>query len=254
MDIAFIGFLILVGLFSGLFGGMGGPTGFVVIATLLLFTDLNNSYLAGTTSTMFTFATASGAVLYTLSGDQDWKLVVSIVPFVMIGTQIGVYLNSILPEEAFNLFLGGLALTLGVMIIYDSRRELHSKYSLDSSSLRGKSVFASLGLVVGTIGGVTGLGGISIIVPVLIMLGIPPLVAISAAITQGVATTSTTAIRYILQGSVDFRYVVLIGIPFALAQVVGWKYAHIIKTDRLKLILGLFQVSFGIYMLNTVLL
>lgn len=253
MEILLYLLLILIGLFSGLIGGMGGPTGFVVIATLIIFTDLNNSQIAGTTSTMFVLATVVGAILYTISGDQDWKLVAVIVPSVVIGTQGGVYLNSILPERGFKLLLGVLALALGVMIMYDSKYDLNTRYSLNHSSLRGKFILSLLGLFVGVIGGVSGLGGISILVPSLIVLGIPPLVAVSAAITQGVAVTSTTAARYLLDGAVDFTYVILIGFPFAFAQIAGWKYAHIIDTDKLKLLLGGFQIIFALYLFTTVL-
>lgn len=251
MDVLFYALLISIGLFSGLIGGMGGPTGFVVIATLLVFTELNNAQIAGTTSTMFMIATASGAILYTLSGDQNWKIVGMLVPSVIIGTQIGVYINSILPEQGFTLFLGLLAFALGSLVLYDSLYEFKDKYSLDMKSTNGKIAMSGIGLFVGVIGGVTGLGGISIIVPSLIILGITPLVAVSAAITQGVATTSTTAVRYIVQGSVDFKYVALIGIPFALAQILGWNYAHKIDTDTLKLLLGAFQMIFGAYLLST---
>lgn len=248
MDL-FIIFLILVGIIGGSLGGMGGPTGFLVLSVLIVFTELTHGEIAGTASTMFFMATIFGAILYTISGDQDWRITLTLVPTAIIGTKLGVHINGLLPEELFRVFIGILAITLGVVIIYREKYNITPMMNLSQSTLKGKSVLGLIGLGVGLIGGISGLGGPAIAIPVLLVVGVKPLIAITSAISSGVAITGSTSISYLLAGSVDYTYVALIGLPFAISQVAGWKYAHDIETEKLKLILGIFQLVFGVYLL-----
>lgn len=245
----YIIFLILVGVIGGSLGGMGGPTGFLVLSVLIVFTELTHGEIAGTASTMFFIATIFGATLYTLSGDQDWRITLTLVPTAIIGTKLGVHVNGILPEELFRVFIGILAITLGSIIIYREKYNITPMMNLSQKTLKGKSVLGAIGLGVGFIGGVSGLGGPAIAIPLLLIVGIKPLIAITSAISAGVAVTGSTSMSYVLSGSVDYTYVALIGIPFAVSQVAGWKYAHTIETGRLKLVLGAFQLVFGAYLL-----
>ncbi len=249
MDIIII---ILLSVLAGVIGGMGGPSGFIPIAALLTLTTFTQTQVSGTISASFLIATLFGAALYTISGDQNWKLLIFIIPSALIGTQVGTYINTQISEIVFLILLSGVAITLGILLLKWATSGLEKLYSLDITTLHSKLILISLGLIVGIIGGITGIGGIAIVVPVLLLLGVNPLTSIATGITQGVFTTLGTSFGYFSQGAIQFEYVLYIGVPFAVSQIIGWKIAHLIDTDKLKLSLGIFNTVFGIYLLTTV--
>lgn len=243
--------LAAVGVVSGIIAGLGGPGGIPVIATLYLVKDLSPATMAGTTSTIFTAATIVATWLYTRTGNVSWRTAAVLVPTTLVGTQLGVALNASLSSAMFGVLLGVLMLFTGTTIVYREARELQPLLEIDSTSVQGIGILAGLGLFVGVAGGTVGIGGPAITIPALIVLGLPALTAIGTGLVQGIFVSASTAAGYLAQGSPDLALVAVIGGPYVVAQVAGWKLAHDMEARRLKMVLGGMLVLLAVYFLAT---
>lgn len=244
--------LIILSLFSGFIAGFGGSSAFIPIAGLISLTSFTQTQISGTISTSFFIATLFGSVLYTKSGDQNKKLLFMIVPTGLVGTQIGVFINGIVSESIFTAITALIALVLGSVLLYSSQSKGNAIDTLSLDSRKGKSLLLILGVVIGIVAGVTGIGGIPIVVPALIILGVNHMTSIATGFTVATFNTFGTSVSYIVQDAVQFEYVLYIGVPFAIAQIVGWKLARNIDISGLKIALGLFNILLGLYLVISI--
>ncbi len=235
--------LIVISFLSGIVAGMGGSSGFIPIVGLLFLTSLSTQQISGTIATSFFIATFFGALLYWYSGHQKASLLLVLAPFGIVGTQVGTYINTFVSEDVFTVIIGGIAIILGLLLL---RPQVD--FEIDFETYSGKLLLILLGFSVGVLAGVTGIGGIPIIVPALLLFNVHPLTSIATGFAVAAVNTFSTSVSYYLRDLVEFEYILVIGIPFALAQVIGWKISPRINTHRLELYLGVFNVIMGGYL------
>jgi uncharacterized membrane protein YfcA len=233
--------LVLVSSIAGLILGVGGPGGSMLITSLYLMTSLKPSQIAAASSPMILGACVISGSGYLKSGDIDTKIILFLIPTTFIGSQIGVYLSQFISEAVFGYILAFLLASVGLSIIYREIREI-KPVDLDMGKYTGKAVIAFLGLFVGICSGIIGLGGGGISTPVMIALGIPPLIAIGSGLTQSVFATSSTAASYAFKGMVDWQLVTLLGAPFLLSAGIGWYLTRYIDADRIEIVLGVILI------------
>jgi uncharacterized membrane protein YfcA len=241
-------FLIL-SLFGGVIAGLGGPGGFPVIIGLHTFTEINASIQAGTTSIIFAAATVTATGLYAYSGDLRKDLIYYMTLPTLLGTPTGVFFNQFLSKNFFGNIIGVLAIILGSLLIYRETKEIRPLMEIETDKLNGKLALSIVGFSVGCIGGLTGIGGPSLTIPVLIALGIPVLGAIGAGLAQGVVVTSSSAVSYTISGSYSSELAIMLGAPYILSQVVGWHIAQNTETKKLKIAVSIFLIPVGLYLL-----
>lgn len=245
--------LVTLSLLAGAIAGFGGSSAFIPIIALILITPLTTTEISGTAATSFFIATFFGTYLYWRSGNHNKTILTILIPPALIGTQIGVYINSFISADAFNLIIGTIAIILAILLLRPILLTETDTISINTNAIHGKLLLITLGLTVGIIAGITGIGGIPLIVPTLIILNINPLTSISTGFAVATFNTFITSISYIRQGSVQFEYVLYIGIPFALAQTIGWKYSQKVNKTHLKIGLSIFNMLLGLYMVGSIL-
>ncbi len=240
---------VLLAVFGGVIAGLGGPGGFPVILGLQSLTDLNAAIQAGTTSTIFTAATITATALYAYSGDIRKDLIYYMAVPTIFGTPTGVYLNQFLNKGILGNIIGLLTVILGSILVYRETNDIKPVIEIQTENNRGKIILAALGFGVGVIGGLTGIGGPAITIPLLIALGIPVLEAIGAGLVQGVLVTSSSAINYATSGDYSPEFTVMIGIPYVVSQLIGWYIAQNTEAKKLKILVSLFLIPAGLYLL-----
>lgn len=248
MDLLFA----LVGALSGIVAGLGGPGGIPVIGLLYTYTDLSTAELAGTTSTIFFFATVSASLMYYYSGDVDLRTVLPLAPTTFIGTWIGTWLNGLVSRTGFGLMASTLIVLIGLNVVYREYKGLDPLLEPDLKNWSGRLTVAGIGLVVGLIGGMFGIGGPAISIPLLIFIGVPALEAVGAGLVQGILVTSSTALSYSLKDAISSELAIFIGVPYVLSQIVGWGIAQRVEARNLKIALGLMLALLGPYIYLTV--
>lgn len=230
--------LIITSILGGIIGGLGGAGGPIIIATLLTIVELPPPLVAGTSSLVFMGGSLVMGSAYIHSGDVDWRIVIIMALPALIGIRFGLYLNQFLSPRSFSIILTLLLTTLSVNILYRGFREMKPVMDLDTSRLHDNAILAIIGFATGVISGSTGFGGSGLIIPLLLILGVPPLLAVGSGIVQGIFITTTTSMSYMMNGNVDFVLALFIGVPFLLAGLLGWRIAHLIDKYRLKIAIG----------------
>lgn len=243
---------VVVGVISGLIAGLGGPGGLPVISFLYSQTGLSTAEIAGTSSSIFFFATVFASIMYYLSGDVDWKLVVSLVPATLLGTTIGTRINPLISRQIFGLIVAVLITAIGLSVVYREINDIEPSIKVDYTQRNGIALISALSFFIGVIGGVFGIGGPSISIPLLIFLGVPALESIGAGLVQGVFITSSTAVNYAFSGDVNLNTVLIIGLPYILTQIAGWYIAQNIDSKKLKIFLSGMLALLGPYLLTTI--
>lgn len=237
----------VLALVGGIIGGLGGPGAVPALLVLYLLTPFSPSQIAGTISATNAFSVAFGVSIFNRSQNVEWRSVPFLVPATFLGTKIGVELNGYLSKEAFGYLLSVLLLFLGAYTIYRELRSFAPIVEIDLRSRRGSVLFLALGLFIGVIGGTTGTSGVPIAILVMVLFGVSPLTAIGTAMVLGVFTSLSTAVNFVLEGSVVYPLVALMAPLFAAGIGIGWYAARRISTGRMRTLIGamLFFMAFA---------
>jgi uncharacterized membrane protein YfcA len=121
-------------------------------------------------------------------------------------------------------------------------------YRLDVTTREGQIVLGILGFVLGIASGLLGVGGPVIAVPALVLVGVPMLLAVGVAQVQSIFIAVFATTGYLAQGNVSIPLAVLVGTPLLVGVVAGWKVAHLIDPNRLKVALGVVLFTVGPYL------
>jgi uncharacterized protein len=228
--------ILLAGI--GLVGGVGiaavGPGGVLPTIGLFLLTPLAPATVAGTAIATNIATGIAGTAAYTASGqlrDRATRRTALILSGTAVaGTPPGVLLNGYVSARLFGVLLAVFAVAAAVLVWVRGRAP-------GAGGHPRAAVVAGLGLAVGLAGGLLGLGGPLLTVPLLIALGVAALEALAAAQAQSVVIAGVGTIGYALSGRVDWALVLLIGLPELAGVLLGWRIARALPTRTLRLVL-----------------
>lgn len=229
--------LAVVSALSGIIGGMGGPSGIPVLFSLHILTDLPPSVAAATGSSAFFFASLAGTLLYHTSSDINWKLTVKIGLPAAVGTYLGSFISSILPQNIFTVIFSTSMMLVSFGIIYDVKSDKNI-LSLDYKIIQSLTIFGSF--LIGTISGIIGIGGPALIIPFLLILGIKPSTAIGSGIASGILISSNSIVGHAIHGNYpNFLLVITITLTLVSGMVGGWKFVQSVNENKISLTLAI---------------
>jgi uncharacterized protein len=231
---AVLALLALIGLVGGVGISAVGPGGVLPTIGLFVLTPLAPATVAGTAIATNIATGVAGTAAYTVSGqlrDRATRRTALILAVTAVaGTPPGVLVNGYVPRRLFGILLAVFAVAVAFLVWLRGRRPRAAGQPRDA-------VVAGLGLAVGLAGGLLGLGGPLLTVPLLIALGVAALEALAAAQAQSVVIAGVGTIGYALAGRVDWGLVLLIGLPELAGVLLGWRIARALPTRTLRLIL-----------------
>lgn len=245
-----LGIVLLVSLGAGIGITAVGPGGIFVTIALYALTDLPPAVVAGTASATFVVTGLLGTVNYYHSGELDSSsgmrgaTILSLTG--IAGALLGVRLNAAVDTETFGLLLGVFVGLIGVLVFY--RTHYGARGNFDSATLRGSLVFAGIGGFVGVSGGLLGIGGPVLAVPILVATGVPMLLAIATAQVQSVCIAAFATFGYVVRGAVSWPLAVAVAVPELVGVVVGWKVARAVDAALLRRVLAMLMVIIGSYL------
>ena len=226
--------LVLLGVVGGTVAGLGGPGGLVVIVALNVLVALPPTVAAVTASSIFIVATLTATGLYASSDGIDWSLVPVVALPALVGAHAGTRIAPLLSPAVFEGVLVGVFGLLALGIALREGRPSPSQ-STEAGADRSRTLLVAIGtgsLGIGVLAGITGIGGPALAIPLLLFSGLRPVVAIGAGVASGVVVTTNATLGHVLQGTVpDLGPMLVLGVPFVCAQVVGWRYVHLVS-DR----------------------
>jgi uncharacterized membrane protein YfcA len=237
--------LAVVALAAGVGITAVGPGGVFLTVALVALTDLPPGAVVGTAMATFVATGVLGSVAYARSGElRDRRGLATVLSATgLVGALAGVALNARVSEAGFALLLGAFVSVTGVLVWYRTREGTRR-----SETERPLAVGATVGAGVGLSGGLLGVGGPVLAVPLLVVAGVPMLPALAVAQVQSVFVAGAATGGYLLGGSVSPGLVALVGVPELLGVVVGWAVAHRVDERSLSRAMAVLLVALGPYL------
>lgn len=241
--------VLLAGL--GLVGGIGitalGPGGVLPTIGLFALTALTPAQVAGTAIVTHVATGALGTAAYQRSGHlrepRTRRTALVLGGTALLGTPVGVLINSRVSERTFGLILGVFVAVVALLLWYREARPPVGR----RHHPRGATVVV-LGLAVAAASGIVGIGGPMLTVPLLIGLGTPVLEALASAQAQSIVIAGVGTIGYLAHGSIDWGLAVLVGVPELAGVLLGWKIAQALPTRTLKIVLIVVLLALAPYL------
>lgn len=235
--------LVVIAFFAGIGITAIGPGGVFVTVALFVLVPISSAQVAGTASATFVVTGLLGSAVYLRSGEFATgfarELAVLLSGASIVGALLGSQANLLLPEWVFGYSLATFIAGIGGLIIY--REAVGLKPSTRLSEIPGRQrriLVGTIGTGIGFLGGMLGVGGPIVAVPILVVLGVPMLVAVAVAQVQSVFISAFATIGYLAVDAVSLQLALLVGIPQLLGVVLGWQVAHRVDPARLRIILG----------------
>ncbi|MHA1165775.1 MAG: sulfite exporter TauE/SafE family protein, partial [Alphaproteobacteria bacterium] len=199
MDIGSLTLLVCLSVFVGvLIGGVGiGGILLVPMLTTILSIDVHVAVAAAMFSYMFSGIV--GTWIYAKKRSIEWSMVFWLLASAAPAAFLGAYALAITPA-------GGVKFLIAILVIFAAlnafrarRNENQEKPSLSSGALIGTGVLTGVGSAL------SGTGGPLIVVPMLVWLKQPALVAIGLAQTVQVPIAIMATAGNYVYGTVDFQ-------------------------------------------------
>lgn len=244
--------LLLIALIGGVCITTIGPGGIFVTIALFTLLPLDPSTVAGTASATFIATGIVGSLGYLRSGELKGRVagkaagVLSLAS--VIGAFTGAQINTLLDKSLFAILLGLFVFFTGILILYRQKKQLKPDNKLQIDSSRGLLWLAGVGLAVGLPGGLLGVGGPVLAVPLMVVLGVPMLLSVALAQVQSIFISGFATVGYMIHDTVDWELAFFLTIPLLIGTVSGWYIAQRIKASKLQVALALVLIALGIYL------
>jgi uncharacterized membrane protein YfcA len=202
------------------------------------------------TNLMFNVIATPGALLRhrrtgSLAGPLTWRLLAGTVPGVVVGTLIRVFVAP--QERPFRVLAAAVLLPLGVWLCLRTTRRSRPSEPV------GPRLLTALGLAVGVVGGIYGIGGGSLLGPVLVGRGMSVAVVAPAALATtfvtsvaGVLTYGVVAIAVADPVGPDWVVGALCGAGGLVGGYVGARLQPHVPERALRILLGLLATGLGV--------
>lgn len=235
--------LTIIALFAGIGITAIGPGGIFITVALFILVPITSAEVAGTASATFIATGLLGSAVYLRSGEftagYARELALLLSGASIAGALIGSQANLILPEQVFGYLLAIFIACVGGLIIYREVVGLKPSTRLEEVPDRQRRILiVTIGTGIGFLGGMLGVGGPVVAVPILVILGVPMLVAVAVAQVQSVFISAFATVGYVAADAVSLPLVLFVGAPQLIGVIVGWQVAHRVEPARLRIVLG----------------
>ena len=258
-----LGFGAIAGLLAGLLGVGGGivivPILFHLYDGLGIPTAMAMPLSVGTSLSTIVFTSLMSARSHHRRGTIDWTLVRRWAPWVLVGVVIGTMLGSFVPGTALKVTFGGLLSLVALQMFLTVSRKPKIADQLPSTRTQ-----SSIATGVGGIAAMLGIGGGTLIVPVLNLFSYPIHRAVGTASVFGFLISVPATLGYILSGwqvadlpagSTGYvnwlAFAILVPATMTFAPL-GARLCHKLDVTRLKQVFAVFLLLVGLKMLGVI--
>ncbi|MGH8729872.1 MAG: sulfite exporter TauE/SafE family protein [Burkholderiales bacterium] len=243
--------LIVIAGAVGFFIGAVGIGGILLIPALNLLAGLSIHEASATALFTFFFTGLVGTYAFHRHGSISWKIAAPVCAGAAAFSFLGAKVNWMVDAWLLNLIVALLVVFAGAYI-FAPKRLLGSER--DGRSLPQQFLLLGVGAMSGFGSGLSGAGGPLFSVPIMVMLGFFPLIAIGTSQVIQIIAAASGSLGHLMYGSIDFSIALWIT-GFELAGVlIGVRVAHVVRTERLRaMIAGLCITVGGAMLVKTVL-
>jgi uncharacterized membrane protein YfcA len=160
--------MLLVGLAAGVFGGLVGVGGGVIMIMLMVgVSKLSQHQAHGTSLVALVFTGVAGTIPYALKGAIDVPAAVALAVPAMLTARHGARLAHALAEWKLKRAFGGFLVLVSLLLLFKHRLP---GLSDPVTGWRALAALAVVGLFSGFVSGMMGVGGGSLMVPAMVLL------------------------------------------------------------------------------------
>ena len=239
---------LLVGLVSGLFGGLVGLGGGVIMIPLMVrFFFFSQHQAHGTSLMALVFTGLSGAVTYYLNGSVDFLAAGLLAASAIFTARFGALYANALSEWKLQRAFGFFVIFVSLLLL--SKPYLsHLAFLSHPASGWGKvGALLASGAVAGFLSGMMGVGGGSIMVPALVLLvGHSQYTAQGSSLLAMVPGGSVGAYTHWRLGNVILRVLPGLIPGIMIGTYLGGTLAHLLSEAHLRLIFAAVLIWLGI--------
>ncbi|MBV7331346.1 sulfite exporter TauE/SafE family protein [Chloroflexi bacterium TSY] len=234
--------VLFIGLTIGIVLGLVSIGGLLLAPILSYFLEIDLHYAMATSLWSFLFTGAAGTIAYARRGAISWSIAgwlsLGIIPATILGARTNIALST-----------QTLTILLSLLIIVSAVNTLRRR-STTSDVMRTlhPPVLIAVGAVVGFGSALIGAGGAVFLLPILLFLNVPALIAIGICQVVQLPVALFSSLGFVLYGEVNFVMGTGLGILQALGVVIGARIAHHLPTDRLRQVAAVALICVAILM------
>ncbi len=237
-----ISYFLLTLIFSTLFsmGGVGSA-----IALVTIFPMAGMPTMLAKTVSLFINATStiSASIMNLVRGVLDFKFAIPLVLSILISTPVGAYLSQYIAEYWITWLLITFLLISAILLLTGKKQ---AKYAFNKSW-----ILYIIGSVVGLISGLLGVGGGSLIIPLLILLGFEPK---KAAYTVSFVIPFSSIggfITYLQFVKMDWILLMVVALAAFLGGIIGNRIMHYrLSENQVKKLIALVLIILSLKLIS----
>jgi hypothetical protein len=233
--------VLLLALPVGALIGAIGVGGVLLPPALVYLGGFDVHLAAGTSSFCFLFTGVVGTLAYARARAVPWALAARLTAGIAPAAVLGALVNGVVSATVVWLSLGTTTLGAGL-------HRLRARTGGDRGGL-GWGAALAVGAVVGFGSAMTGTGGPVLLVPILLLLGMPPLPAIAVSQVIQLPLVGFAVLGYATTRSVDYGLGSLLGVLAAVGVVGGAFVVGRLRQDVLNRVAAVLLVAIGIALL-----
>lgn len=252
--------LILFGFLIGILASMTGVGGGIFVVPILVFfygETIKTTQMATATSLFAIIFTAiASTVNYSRQKRIYYKtglvLAVTSAPGAFLGAWIANKIDSGLLGVIFGVFLVVVAVRMIATTIRQKKNRTETSHT-DSELVNNRrtlTIGLSLGFFGGFASGLLGIGGGTLIVPIMTFgLGMPMFLATATSMFTMIMTASAGSIQYFMQGAISFPLALLIAVGTVVGAQVGASTSKKMSNRSLTFVFAVVLIAAGVNML-----
>jgi hypothetical protein len=250
--------ILLIGASAGVFTGIMGGSGVVVVVPMLtLFLSFDPHMAIGTSLLINIIAAVVTSFIYYRHRNIYIKPALWIAFGSVFGAQAGSVFADIIPSIGLSSLFGLMLIPMGILIwIRGIRRttggvqDSQGSNTLPVETQRGRLIALGLGLFVGIMCGLFGAGGGGMVFIILIfVLHYPIHLAVGTSSLIMAITATSGTIGYTIHDNIDIYVAFIASVPTVLAAGLGASVANRVGEKTLGRIIGAILAMFGVIMI-----
>ncbi|MBM3949855.1 MAG: sulfite exporter TauE/SafE family protein [Rhodospirillales bacterium] len=230
-------------LFVGVLIGATGIGGVLLVPTLTFLGDVPVHLAVASCNFSYLFTGLVGTALYARKGSISWDMGL----WLALGAMPGAYLGAfILPHVPGNVLLALIAL---LIVFSGLNAVLRAEDGASTRETLNRSALAAIGVVVGVGSALSGTGGPLVLVPILLWLKMPAIVAIGLSQTVMVPIALFATAGNVIHGRVDFVLGGALAAIMMIGAFAGADISHRLPAAQLKRVVAVLLIGVGAMML-----
>jgi uncharacterized protein len=239
-----------IGLLAGVFGGLVGLGGGVIMIPFMVSVLKMDQHRAhGTSLVALVFTGLSGAVAYGMKGTVDITAALLLAATAMVTARAGAHSAHALPEWKLKRSFGGFLLFISILLVV--KPYLPPIHGMESGWQK-IAILLLTGVFTGFLSGMMGVGGGSIMVPAMVLLaGFEQHLAQGSSLLAMVPAGAVGAYTHWKLGNVRTNVLALLIPGILIGTYAGGTFAHVLSEAILRVIFAAVLIWTGIRYLLT---